>query len=284
MTWISKSAPNDEAADASQFLSRLGYVVLALGVPAGVVLHPLAIFVLFPVGVALIVLRRAARSAGPVRRTAEPDLLSADRPDRARGHRLGGALDALDAFLDARRAARVEDPGLDARALARARRDARARARDRPLPVSLRPRARHGRDLRGLRRQAPGRWRSSRSGSGTAAVIATPLFPAMGGLAARGRNGWARLLLILAFVYAFAIGSTPTMIALFAGFAALSFAVSDLQRTARDLGWAAAGLVIAGSADRARRGAAGAADDARQAAGSARRPIPRSRWRFIWST
>ena len=67
----------------------------------------------------------------------------------------------------------------------------------------------------------------------------------MGGLAARARNGWARMLLILAFVYAFAIDSTPTMIALFAGFAALSFAVSDLQRTARDLSWAAAGLVIA---------------------------------------
>ena len=121
----------------------------------------------------------------------------------------------------------------------------------------------------------PGRGGPAAAHRRTAAIVlATLLFPAMGGLAARGRNGWARLLLILAFVYVFAIDSTPTMIALFAGFAALSFAVSDLQRTARDLSWVAAGLVIAGAAHRARRGAAGAAGDARQAAGLCRRPIP----------
>ena len=55
MAWISKSTPKEMPKTRRNFLSRLGYVVLALGVPAGVVLHPLAIFILFPIGVALIV-------------------------------------------------------------------------------------------------------------------------------------------------------------------------------------------------------------------------------------
>ena len=41
----------------------------------------------------------------------------------------------------------------------------------------------------------------------------------------------------------FAIGSAPNMVALFVGFAALSFAVSDLQRTARDLSWLGAAAI-----------------------------------------
>ena len=39
-------------------------------------------------------------------------------------------------------------------------------------------------------------------------ALAVLLFPAMGALAARGRNGYARLLLILAFIYASLIGAT----------------------------------------------------------------------------
>jgi len=54
MTSVSK--PKDETRDASQFLSRIGYAVLALSAPTGVVLHPLAIFILFPVGIVLICL------------------------------------------------------------------------------------------------------------------------------------------------------------------------------------------------------------------------------------
>ena len=53
----------DEATDASQFLCRLGYAVLGLAGPAGVVLHPVAIFVIFPIGVALLFVRCGARSA-----------------------------------------------------------------------------------------------------------------------------------------------------------------------------------------------------------------------------
>ena len=43
-------AQKDDAADASQFLSRVGYVVLGLAAPASMVLHPLALFVLLPIG------------------------------------------------------------------------------------------------------------------------------------------------------------------------------------------------------------------------------------------
>ena len=75
-------------------------------------------------------------------------------------------------------------------------------------------------------------------------ALAVLLFPAMGALAARGRNGYARLLLIFAFVYASLIGATATTTALFAGFAALSFAVSDPSRTARDLSRLAAALIL----------------------------------------
>ena len=79
-----------------------------------------------------------------------------------------------------------------------------------------------------------------------AVVLVATLFPAMGGLAARGRNGWGRLLLIAAFISVYALGSTALMIALLVGFAALSFAVSDLERTVKDLAWGAAGFIAFG--------------------------------------
>ena len=54
MAGATNSARRDEATDASQFLCRLGYAVLRLAGPAGVVLHPVAIFIIFPIGVALL--------------------------------------------------------------------------------------------------------------------------------------------------------------------------------------------------------------------------------------
>ena len=70
------------------------------------------------------------------------------------------------------------------------------------------------------------------------------LFPAIGGLAARGRNGLARLLLILALCFAYIASYTPLTVALFAGYLALSFSISDLSRTARELSWGAAALIL----------------------------------------
>jgi hypothetical protein len=77
-----------------------------------------------------------------------------------------------------------------------------------------------------------------------AVAIAVLLFPAIGGLAARGRNGLARLLLIVALCFAYIDSYTPLTIAVFAGYLALSFAISDLNRTARELAWGAAALIM----------------------------------------
>ncbi len=77
-----------------------------------------------------------------------------------------------------------------------------------------------------------------------AIAIAVLLFPAIGGLAARGRNGLARLLLILALCFAYITSYTPLTIALFAGYLALSFCISDLSRTVRELSWGAAALIL----------------------------------------
>src|SRR5271169_4407419 len=60
----SRNVARDDAADASRFFSRMGYAVLAIGAPVGVVVHPLALFVFFPIGVALI-LMAAALEAEP---------------------------------------------------------------------------------------------------------------------------------------------------------------------------------------------------------------------------
>lgn len=79
-----------------------------------------------------------------------------------------------------------------------------------------------------------------------AVTLLTLLFPVMGGLSARGRNGLGRLLLILAFIYVEALDSTALMIALLVGFTTLSFAVSDLRRTIRDLSGIFAALMAIG--------------------------------------
>jgi hypothetical protein len=222
----------------------MGYVLLALAAPAGVVLHPIAIFVVFPIGVALLCFgalldppadlgqRVFAALTSPIvwlgiaaLAWAALSMLWTPFPVAAGQHllKLGGwGLAVLLALCAPREHARATDLYLF------------------PIGLVL------------LMATMLAVWLASRQGApfdpsrildgGT--VLAVMLFPAMGGLAARGRNGLARLLLILAFVFAFAFGSTPTMVALFVGFAALSFALSDRQRTAQDLGWAAAALIF----------------------------------------
>ena len=71
------------------------------------------------------------------------------------------------------------------------------------------------------------------------------LFPAIGGLAARGRNGLARLLLIVALCFAYIASYAPLTVALFAGYLALSFCdLGFVTRTARELSWGAAALIL----------------------------------------
>src|ERR1700734_1901153 len=55
----SRGAERDDAAGASRFFSRIGYLVLAVGAPVGVVLHPLGLYVMFSIGVGLVLIASA---------------------------------------------------------------------------------------------------------------------------------------------------------------------------------------------------------------------------------
>ncbi len=246
MTWVSNQARNDEAADAAQFLSRLGYVLIALGGPAAAVLHELGMFVIYPIAIASFVLAALVDPPGNLvermrRALTRPvvalslaafawagvSVLWTPFTISAGQHLLKMALWLVSLFL----------------ALSTTR--GHARATDVylfPIGLVIGMAAmfavfvadRHGADI------------SRQRIFDGAIVLVTTLFPAIGGLAARGRNGWGRLLLIAAFAFIYALGSTPMMIALLLGFAALSFAVADLQRTARDLAWIGAALMALG--------------------------------------
>jgi len=244
MASLLNSTPKDETAGASQFLSRIAYVVFALAAPTGVVLHEIAIFVLFPIGVVLICLAAVID------------------PPAVAGDRLRGGLTSSTVLLALAGLAwatlsilwtpfsvaagqHVLKLSLTALALCLAVSLPREHARATDLylfPMGL---------ALGMA-TILAVWIASRQGAPLGEIriaeggvaLTTLLFPAMGGLAARGRNGYGRLLLILVFVYAFAIGSAPIVIALLVGFTALSFAVSDLDRTAEDLSWLAGGIVL----------------------------------------
>src|SRR6478736_2892237 len=73
-----RDADRDDAADASRFFSRIGYLVLAVGAPVGVVLHPLGLYVMFAIGVGLILIA-AALDAEPgfIDRVMRPFAVSA---------------------------------------------------------------------------------------------------------------------------------------------------------------------------------------------------------------
>ena len=86
----------------------MGYAVLAIGAPVGVVVHPLALFVFFPIGVAMILMAAALE--------AKPGFL--DRVLRAfrfpaflaliAGLGLGDAVGSVDALSRLGAAARAE--------------------------------------------------------------------------------------------------------------------------------------------------------------------------------
>jgi hypothetical protein len=75
-------------------------------------------------------------------------------------------------------------------------------------------------------------------------VLAVLVWPAMAGLAARGRNGTARLVLILSLAFTFAIGAHFVATALLVGVLALSFSISDVKRTAFDFGLVAVVIIL----------------------------------------
>ena len=234
----------DDAADASRFFSRMAYAILALGAPVGVVIHPLALFVVFPIGVALILMAATLEAKpGFVDRAllalripaflaliaglgwAMLSVLWTPYPVSALQHalKLGLLICAtLLALAAPRENARATDLYLFPIGVVCGMATMAAMGLSHILTGTA--------NLAGLR-----------SGAVALAVL---LFPAIGGLTARGRNGYARLLLILALAYAYIDGYAPLTVALFAGYLTLSFAISDLSRTTRELAGGAAALVL----------------------------------------
>jgi len=246
MSWTGNSRPRDDAADAARFLTRLAYMVLAIGAPVGVLLHPLAIYLLFPVGVALLAFaaaldpaaidsRRLKRGfASPITwlalgtlAWAALSILWTPFPVEAwqQSLRLIGLAVALACALGlTRRHARATDIYLFAAGVLLAMATVVA-----TWTASL-----HGASLDFDRIEVGG------------LLIATLVYPAMAGLTARARSGLARTLLVLALVFLYAIGSPGVMIAFLAGFTVLSFAFTGPERAAREMGWiAAAGIAFA---------------------------------------
>jgi len=243
MAWKANSAPRDEAADAARFLCRLGYAVLALAAPVGVVLHPLAVFLAFPIGVVLLAFAAALDPPGSVGSRLKTVF---SFPPVYLGIAWFGwsALSLAWTPFPAPGVQRLIEQGgwTIALGLALSLTRGHARATDLylfPIGQLLVMAAilfawialRHGATVGADRLEEGG------------LALAVLLFPIMADLSARARNGYARLLMILTFVFVFAIGSTAGMIALFVGLAALSFAISDVRRTARDLGWISAAII-----------------------------------------
>jgi hypothetical protein len=244
MANFSIPAPSDAAEDAARLLQRLGFVVLALGSPCAEALSPRAIFLFFPIGVALLLV---AAMLNPVKGIAA--LLRG-----ALWSPLGQvslALVAWAALSLAWTPFPVEAVGhllkLTATALvvvvALACSPVRVRATDMylfPIGVVLAMLAILA--LAFAQLQGVDSYADRIERSGVALVIM--LWPAMAGLAARGRDGLARLLLILTAAFIFAIGAPITAAALFVGVLALSFAISDVRRAVVDLGVLAAAIVV----------------------------------------
>ena len=240
----SRHIERDEAADASRFFARIAYAVLGLGAPVGVVIHPLALFVIFPIGVALILMSAILEGpAGFIDR-----VLRAFRIPAFLALVAGlswAALSVLWTPYPVSAAQHLLKLGLliAATLLAVSAPRDNARATDLylfPIGVVL---GMATMAAVGLAHILTGRVDEAGLASG-AVALAVLLFPALGGLTARARNGYARLLLILALVFAYVDGYAPLTVALFAGYLALSFAISDMRRTARELAWGAAAVVL----------------------------------------
>ena len=240
----SRRIERDEAADASRFFARIAYAVLGLGAPVGVVIHPLALFVIFPIGVALILMSAILEGPeGLIDRVLRAFRIPAFVALVAG---LGWAmLSVLWTPYPVSAAQHVLKLGLliAATLLAVAAPRDNARATDLylfPIGVVF---GMATMAAMGLVHILTGGVDEATLASG-AVALAVLLFPALGGLTARARNGYARLLLILALVFAYIDGYAPLTVALFAGYLALSFAISDMRRTARELAWGAAAIVL----------------------------------------
>jgi hypothetical protein len=237
-------ASNDPAVEASRLLARLGYAVLGLGAPCSEALSSRAIFLFFPIGVALLLVA-AMLDPPPGFMGSLKWMLTAPFAWAGLGL-LGWA--ALSLFwtpfpLDGAQHWLKLAATILVTILAIASSREHMRAADLYLfPVGVLLAMIAILVLAVARRQQLGADLPDFAHSGVALVAL--LFPAMGCLAARGRNGLARLLMILALAFTFVIGAPTTTVALLVGFTALSFAISDVERTLSDLGAAAAGIIL----------------------------------------
>jgi hypothetical protein len=244
MVSFSVPASNDAAEDAARLLQRLGYVVLALGAPCAEALSSRAIFLFFPIGMALLLVAAMLNPVQGVARRLHQALRSSlgmisialivwaalslawtPLPVEAVEHifKLAGtALVVIVAIACSQDHMRAADLYLFPVGVALAM-----------LTILALALADHA---------GFGSYDEKMGRSGIALVIM--LWPAMAGLAARGRNGLARLLMILAVAFTFAIGAPVTAAALLVGMLALSFAISDIKRTVFDLGIVAAAIVV----------------------------------------
>jgi hypothetical protein len=243
MAWVANTTPRDDAADAARFLTRLAYAVLAVGAPVGLLLHPVAIYLLFPVGVALLTFAAAL----------DPSAIARGRWKRASRSPLtllALALLAWAALSIVWTPFRVEAWQQSLRylglgvavgcALCFTRPHARATeiylfaagvVLSMATVFAFWIAKKHG-----------VLFDYDRTGAG-ALLIATLVYPAMAGLVARGHPGYARALLVLAMVFFYAINAPGVMIAFLAGFAVLAFAFTGPARTAQEMSWIAAAAI-----------------------------------------
>ena len=240
----SRNVARDDAADASRFFSRVGYAVLAVGAPVGVVVHPLALFVFFPIGVAMILMAAVLEAKSgfldrlllffqaPVFLALIALLAWATLSVLWTPYPVSALQEVLKlALLIAATLLTVAAPREN------------ARATDLylfPIGVVLLMVAMAAKGLSNMLTGATDEGGLQAGG----VALAVLLFPALGGLTARGRNGYARLLLILSLAFAYIDSYRPLTVALFAGYLAMSFSISDLARTARELAWGAAALIL----------------------------------------
>ena len=239
-----RQADRDDAIDAAHFFSRMGYLILAVGAPVGAILHPIGLYVAFSIGVALILVAAAL--------DAEPGffdrLLRPFRVPAFLALLFGLAWAGLSILwtpypVPAAQLLLKLVVLLVATLLALAAPRENASATDLylfPIGVVVAMTVMAGRALAEIVMAAPD---EGRLASG-AVAIALLLFPAIGCLAARGRNGLARLLMIVALCFAYIASYPPLTVALFAGYLTLSFSLSDMKRTARELAWGAAALML----------------------------------------
>ncbi|HEY1942117.1 MAG TPA: hypothetical protein VGH40_08350 [Roseiarcus sp.] len=244
MAQFSGSARPDAAGDAAQLLSRIGYAVLALAAPSAVILSTRSIFVLFPIGVALLLV---AAALDPTPGVPERVRMVRDSPVAwvTVGLFAWAALSVLWSPFPSSGAQlllKIATTAIAALFVMATSRE-HLRATDLylfPIGVLLAMATILGLWFAVQQGIEPDTTRIHVGGL----VLVVMVFPAMGGLAARGRNGYTRAMMVLALVYVFALGAPATAAALLVGFAVLSFAVSDTRRTVNDLSWIAAGLLL----------------------------------------